>query len=377
MRLGDLIEERVERCPDPQESGYERFIGLEHMDTGRLEVKRFGSTDDVTTSCKICHAGDMLFGRRNPYLRRAGVVNFDAACSGDIIVFRPKSECIIPDFIPIVLASKQFWTFAMKNQGGTMSKRVHFDDFADYIFELPDLDSQKKLSELIWSYERLIDCCDQQLLNLDLLIKSRFIEMFGDVLDIPVKLDDLSIRITKGTTPTTAGFEFTNEGVNFVKIENITENGQLLKESFMHVSQECHDTFKRSQLQKGDVLFSIAGAIGRTAVVDEDILPANTNQALAIIRLKDNVINTDYLIQCLHSEYVVKQYRSKKRGAAQLNLSLEDISNLKIPLPERSLQDKFAAFVHQVDKSKVNISSYKTYLESMKYSLINDQRLIP
>uniref|UniRef100_UPI0037DC9FFD restriction endonuclease subunit S n=1 Tax=Methanomethylophilus alvi TaxID=1291540 RepID=UPI0037DC9FFD len=184
------------------------------------------------------------------------------------------------------------------------------------------------------------------------LVKSRFIEMFGKVLDNPVKLSNLSIRITKGTTPTTAGFEFTENGVNFVKIENITENGQLLKDSLMHVSQECHDAFRRSQLQKGDILFSIAGAIGRTAVITEDVLPANTNQALAIIRLKDNIINTDYLIQCLHSEYVLKQYRTKKRGAAQLNLSLEDISNLKIPLPERSMQDKFASFIQQVDKSK-------------------------
>ena len=66
VKLGDLIEERNERCSDPQESGYERFVGLEHMDTGRLEVKRYGSTDDVTTSCKLCHKGDMLFGRRNP-----------------------------------------------------------------------------------------------------------------------------------------------------------------------------------------------------------------------------------------------------------------------------------------------------------------------
>ncbi len=213
-----------------------------------------------------------------------------------------------------------------------------------------------------------MDCVEQVRKIFDDLVKSRFIEMFGKVLDNPVKLSDLSNRITKGTTPTTAGFEFTENGVNFVKIENITENGQLLKDSLMHVSQECHDAFRRSQLQKGDILFSIAGAIGRTAVITEDVLPANTNQALAIIRLKDNIINTDYLIQCLHSEYVLKQYRTKKRGAAQLNLSLEDISNLKIPLPERSMQDKFASFIQQVDKSKFifeqEISRYDQLVKS-------------
>ena len=188
----------------------------------------------------------------------------------------------------------------------------------------------------------------------DTLVKSRFIEMFEHT-NQSVRLEELSTRITKGTTPTTAGFEYTEEGVNFVKIENITEDGAFLSNSMMHISDECHCSLKRSQLMTGDILFSIAGAIGRVAVVPETILPANTNQALAIIRLKENVINATFLMYVLRSKVVIDQYSKYKRGAAQLNLSLQNVSDFMIPLPSRDKQDEFADFVKQVDKSKSEI----------------------
>lgn len=97
-----------------------------------------------------------------------------------------------------------------------------------------------------------------------------------------VKLSDISELITKGTTPTTLGYEFQDEGVNFLKIECFDENGAFIENKIAHISDECNNKLKRSQLQAGDILFSIAGAIGRVAVVTEQMLPANTNQALAI-----------------------------------------------------------------------------------------------
>ena len=91
--------------------------------------------------------------------------------------------------------------------------------------------------------------------------------------------------ITKGTTPTTIGYDFLDQGINFVKIESISESGKFLPGKFAHISIECHKELRRSQLENGDILFSIAGALGRVGIVDEEILPANTNQALSIIIL--------------------------------------------------------------------------------------------
>jgi len=113
-----------------------------------------------------------------------------------------------------------------------------------------------------------------------------------------VKLGDVCERITKGTTPTTIGYQFQEVGINFIKIESIDENGDLLTDKVAHVSEECHNALQRSQLKQGDVLFSIAGTFGRVAVVRENVLPANTNQALAIITPKKELLS-NYLVLVL------------------------------------------------------------------------------
>ena len=145
------------------------------------------------------------------------------------------------------------------------------------------------------------------------------------------RLGDIATVITKGTTPTTLGFSFQDKGINFVKIESVSENGTFISDKFDHISEECHDKLKRSQLQNNDILFSIAGAIGRTAIVTEDVLPANTNQALAIIRVPQGVINYSFLLYVLQSSVISEQAEKKKQGVAQLNLSLKDISEFNIP----------------------------------------------
>lgn len=153
-----------------------------------------------------------------------------------------------------------------------------------------------------------------------------------------VKLSDISELITKGTTPTTLGFDFQSSGVNFLKIECFDDNGLYLKDKVAHISDECNNKLKRSQLKKGDILFSIAGAIGRVAIVTDEMLPANTNQALAIIRISDEGIYLPYIKLILTSPIVKKQFERKKQGVAQLNLSLKDIGELEIPLVSKEKQ---------------------------------------
>lgn len=163
-----------------------------------------------------------------------------------------------------------------------------------------------------------------------------------------VKLSDISELITKGTTPTTLGYEFQDEGVNFLKIECFDENGAFIENKIAHISDECNNKLKRSQLQAGDILFSIAGAIGRVAVVTEQMLPANTNQALAIIRIKRDDVYLPYIRLILTSPIVKEQFERKKQGVAQLNISLKDINELTIPLPDKLRQMEYASLFDRI-----------------------------
>lgn len=178
--------------------------------------------------------------------------------------------------------------------------------------------------------------------------------MFGDENFATKMLSEECELITKGTTPTTLGFNFTDVGVNFIKIENISLDGHFITDGMMFIDDNCNEAMKRSQLKSGDVLFSIAGAIGRCALVTDEILPANTNQALSIIRLKNNAdISNGFLMAALQSGYIEKQYMLLKRGAAQLNLSLKDVGNFTIPIPSIEQQMEYVEFARQSDKSKL------------------------
>ena len=185
-----------------------------------------------------------------------------------------------------------------------------------------------------------------------------------------IRLGDIATVITKGTTPTSLGYEFTDSGVNFIKIESIADDGSFIPQKFAHISDECNEKLKRSQLQENDILFSIAGAIGKTAIVTQDVLPANTNQALAIIRVNNKNINHQYLLSVLQSNLIYKQFEKQKQGVAQLNISLKNVSDLEIPIIPYEKQLEIVKMFNCID-SQISMQKEKiNKLELLKESLM-------
>ena len=191
-----------------------------------------------------------------------------------------------------------------------------------------------------------------------------------------VQLSEIAELITKGTTPTTLGYEFQDSGVNFLKIECFDENGAFIRNKVAHISEECHEKLRRSQLKDGDILFSIAGAIGRVAIVTEEMLPANTNQALAIIRITNDEVYLPYIKLILTSPIVKEQFEKKKQGVAQLNLSLKDINEISIPLPNMEKQielaEMFGKVANVLTKRNKEINSLDYLIKARFVELFGD-----
>jgi type I restriction enzyme S subunit len=142
------------------------------------------------------------------------------------------------------------------------------------------------------------------------------------------RLGDISVLITKGTTPK----RFSYEGINFIKIECFDGN-LILKEKCAFIEDVTHQTeLNRSILFDGDILFAIAGSIGKCNIVTADILPTNTNQALAIVRLKENE-NRKYIYHLLSSYKMQKYIGDNISVGAQPNLNLEQMGNFNINYP--------------------------------------------
>lgn len=187
-------------------------------------------------------------------------------------------------------------------------------------------------------------------------------------------LKDLSDVITKGTTPTTGGSGYVQSGIKYFRVENISRSGFIEEKDLKFISQETHDSLKRSQLKVGDLLVSIAGAIGRSAIVGKNNVPANTNQAVGIVRLRHNEVITPFVRYSIESPMVARQLNDAQAGNAQINLNLEQLGSLRFyrpPLPE---QKKIAAILSSVDdvieKTRAQIDKLKDLKAGMMQELL-------
>ena len=181
------------------------------------------------------------------------------------------------------------------------------------------------------------------------------------------KLSELSSLITKGTTP----LDRTGKGdVNFIKVENINHSSGEIN-NFTKISSEEHLNYlKRSQLKEDDILFSIAGTLGRVTSVKADILPANTNQALAIIRLKTGIL--DYIKTYLKGKAVSDFIKENPTIGAQPNLSLEQVSNLEIAIPTKEEQEKIGKHFFNLDNLITLHQRKLDKIKSMKKAYLSE-----
>ena len=164
-----------------------------------------------------------------------------------------------------------------------------------------------------------------------------------------ITLSDHCDTITKGTTPTSVGFEFSDFGIPFVRVQNISAGTVKFGSSDLYINPETHAALKRSKIVPGDVLVSIAGTIGRCAVVPDADAELNCNQAVAIIRPQAS-IDRKFLLHWLSSDFAIEQIRQSKVTATIANLSLGQLGALKISLPPLDEQKRIAAILDQADE---------------------------
>lgn len=188
-----------------------------------------------------------------------------------------------------------------------------------------------------------------------------------------VKLKDITTKITKGTTPSNIGASFTDEGINYFRSEMLGKAKYLDKSSgMMFISESTHNKLKRSQIEADDILFSMAGIyLGKLAIVKDEDVPANTNQAVALIRFNKGV-NIDYLYYFMVQKSFNAYVNCMSAQAAQPNINLKQIGNLQIALPADEQQKKIADILSSYDNLIENNNKRIKLLEQMAENLYKE-----
>ena len=239
--------------------------------------------------------------------------------------------------------------------GGSAVPTLNRNHIHTLPIEVPEsVGVQKKIGYYLRLFDEKIELNNEINNNLEqqaqAIFKSWFVdfEPFGGVQPPEMKfvpLQELCKVVTKGTTPTTLGKPFTSSGINFIKAESILDSHSIDSSKFAFIDEETNALLKRSIIKANDIVFTIAGTLGRFAMVDNSVLPANTNQAVAIIRPDENKVTPAYLYSFFIGNWHNEYYSKRIQQAVQANLSLTTIKSLPIAVLSNTTMNDYDELV--------------------------------
>lgn len=326
--LGEVAKERKETSKENK--GRYPIVGLEHLIPEEITLTAWEENKENSFT-KIFRKGDVLFGRRRAYLKKAVVAPFDGICSGDITVIQALPDKILPELLPFIIQNDALFDFAIGKSAGSLSPRVKWENLKNFRFELPDLKEQSKLASLLWSIDSTKKTYQNLIQKTDELVKSQFIEMFGNVFaeETPwekVPFDEAVIDATKNGTK--------------IQKENYLSTGSF---PIYDQGQECITGYWNDAdglyKEVPTIIFGDHTRILKYA--DQPFFLGADGVKLLKAKRKD----LDYL-------FLLYELRTANIPNTGYNRHFKLLKKLSISIPPMELQEQFAAFVRQSDKSK-------------------------
>ena len=311
-------------------------------------------TDEGVASCGLSPipAGTVILSSRAP-IGKTAIAGVEMYCNQGF------KNLICSD---VVFNKYLFWYLrGHTDYLNSLGRGATFKEISKAIVEnidipLPDLPTQRHIAAVLDKVSDLMAQCKQQLADLDLLVKSRFVEMFGDPMTNPKgypvhQLADYILFLTSGSR----GWAkyYSDEGEWFITIKNV-KNCQISLDDVQCINPPHNAEAERTRLQEGDLLISITADLGRTGVVTKEIAEhgAYNNQHLTSIRLNRDVLNPLYVAFFMESEAGKRQFEAKNMSAVKAGLNFDSIRTLQLIVPPLEFQEEFVSFVAQADKSK-------------------------
>lgn len=347
IKIGDIV---------PPDVDMEHLPGVDISCYNKDKLKQY-----------LVYAGDYVLAMTGSTIGKVGRIrNGQAYINQRVLVFRPK-DIVDSDYLYYVLSQPLFRQFVVNHADSETAKpNISASSTSKFSFSLPPIEIQQKIGGLLSALDKKIAINKAINKNLEAtaqaIFKSWFVdfEPFGGVMPANAQITELKKLcsvVTKGTTPTTLGMSFRDYGVNFIKAESILQNHSFDVQKFSYIDNETNEILKRSMLNVGDIVFTIAGTLGRFSLVDASILPANTNQAVAIIRPDTSLISSEYLYSFFVGNWHNIYYTSRIQQAVQANLSLTTIKTLPVILLDYKEKQEYTELITPLfEKIRQNLS---------------------
>lgn len=356
VQFGDVVRQVKATSRDPRSVGLSRIVGLSHLDSDSLPLRRWDELDELpdgTSFTRIFRAGQVLFGKRRAYQRKVAVADFDGLCSGDILVFETSSEELRPDFLPFLVQSDGFFDHALGTSAGSLSPRTKWQDLAKYQFVLPSLRHQEHVVELLTAFDALSTQLKEATLAAqqlrDSLISDEVTSGPSEVLGS--LLDECDYGIS--AAPEAAG------DVPILRMNNL-DGTELNFDDLRWVPASA--VSEHDYVSAGDILFNRTNSVehvGKVALVPKDLQPMTF--ASYLIRLR---VNTDRVLPAFVTGFLQSAVgrsrigRFVTRGVSQANVNSTNLKKVLIPVPPLESQEGVIKKWHRTRELQESIDGH-------------------
>jgi type I restriction enzyme, S subunit len=330
-----LVKDRID---NPTDAKVDRYIGLEHLDSNSLKIRRWGKPSDVESTKLIFRSGDIIFGKRRVYQRKLAVAEFDGICSAHAMVLRAKSDVVLPEFLPFFMQSDIFMERALEISVGSLSPTINWKALAKEKFSLPPLEEQRRIIGMM----SIVDSLVVSYTSIEILQKQLIKALAKQAFDStdPSKTESLKNLVTKlgsGITPRGGATVYEKSGVIFLRSQNVYPEGLRL-DGVAFIPKAIDNEMSNTRVYAGDVLLNISGAsMGRCTIYNRTDA-ANVNQHVCILRPDSKYLDSKYLTLFLQSDYGQSLISKFSTKGNREGLNFQQIGGFPIPISHMDAQ---------------------------------------
>ena len=387
VKFGDIVRQVKDKV-DPKQSGLERFIAGEHMDTDNLHIRRWGTIGDNYLGPAFhmrFKPGQVLYGSRRTYLRKVAFADFEGITANTTYVLESKdSDVLLPELLPFIMQTDSFNDHSIKQSKGSVNPYINFSDIDWYEFPLPPLDEQRRIADLLWTADDVVTNY-QDILERTQLLKKSAVHEYTQKSQITKKLKDTEF----GELPETWFVEPLGNVLGAVqyglsmplyekgkypvfRMMNIID-GKMVANDMKYIDLSDNE-FRTYKANKGDILFNrtnSADLVGKLGIFDLD---GDYVFASYLIRLvaKRNMILPEYLNFYLNSKEGQRRILAfATAGVSQTNINASNVQKVLVPIPPVAEQNKIVSRLKQIDDSKQAIIEHIENSQKLKKQLLS------
>ena len=353
-RFDEVCRQINASSKDPEADGLHYVIGLEHIEPGNLHITKWDTLEKETTFTRKFVKGQVLFGRRRAYQRKVAYAEFDGICSGDILVFEAIEENLLPELLPFLIQSDGFFEKALATSAGSLSPRTKFKELADYEFFLPPKSEQKRLAELLWAADEMIEKEKKELEKVKDTMRIELLQIGNYTFDSQLPLNSVCDILDNRRKPLSFRERDKIKGsYPYYGVNGIVDyiNQYIFDDDLVLLAEDCGNY---SNFKEEPIAYFITGK-------------SWVNNHVHVLRAKEQIVISKWLYYSLAHKDIVKYINGSTRG----KLCSSELSRIFLYVPTLEQQQNICIDIEQKEIILLRLQNQISFSQQLKQELIN------